>query len=79
VAKLFRGKIDWVNPARVHGHLIVFNAEHLGRILSKYATYYNEVRTHLALDKDAPLGRTVQRSGAIVAIPILAGLSTRLL
>jgi len=36
--------------------------------------YYNEARTHLALDKDAPLGRAVQRTGAIVAIPILSGL-----
>src|SRR5229473_8695862 len=26
-------------------HLIVFNAEHLRRILAKYTTYYNEVRT----------------------------------
>ena len=26
-------------------HLLVFNAEHLRRILAKYATYYNEVRT----------------------------------
>src|SRR5262249_26320355 len=25
-------------------HLLVFNAEHLRRILAKYATYYNEVR-----------------------------------
>jgi hypothetical protein len=33
-----------------------------------------QVPTHLALDKDAPLGRAVQRSGAIVAIPILSGL-----
>ncbi len=45
-----------------------------GKILSAYAAYYNEVRTHLALGKDAPLGRAVQRSGAIVAIPILSGL-----
>src|SRR5437660_1894981 len=36
-------------------HVIVFNAEHLRRILSKYASYYNEVRTHLSLGKDAPL------------------------
>jgi hypothetical protein len=43
-------------------------------ILSSYAAYYNEVRTHLALDKDAPLGRAIQRSGTIVAIPILSGL-----
>jgi hypothetical protein len=28
----------------------------------------------LALQKDAPFHRAVQRSGAIVAIPILAGL-----
>src|SRR5262245_53675265 len=32
--------------------------------------YYNEVRTHLALGKDAPLGRAAQRTGVIVAIPI---------
>jgi hypothetical protein len=32
------------------------------------------VAFHLALGKDAPLGRAVQRSGAIVAIPILSGL-----
>src|SRR5215510_9753554 len=36
-------------------HLLVFNAEHLRRILAKYATYYNEVRTHVSLGKDAPL------------------------
>jgi uncharacterized protein YjiS (DUF1127 family) len=35
---------------------------------------YNEIRTHLALGKDAPLGRAVQRTGAIVGISILAGL-----
>jgi hypothetical protein len=34
----------------------------------------NEVRTRLALGKDEPAGRAVQRSGAIVAIPILSGL-----
>jgi hypothetical protein len=42
--------------------------------LSSYAAYYNEVRTHLALGKDAPLGRAVQRSGIIVANLILSGL-----
>jgi hypothetical protein len=44
------------------------------RILSAYAAYYNQARTHLALQKDALLHRAVQRSGAILAIPILAGL-----
>ena len=54
--------------------MVIFGEAHLRRILSAYAAYYNQARTHLALEKDAPLHRTVQRSGAIVVIPILAGL-----
>jgi len=54
--------------------VLVFSEAHLRRILSSYAAYYNEVCTHLALGKDAPLGRAVQRTGVIVAIPILSGL-----
>jgi transposase InsO family protein len=55
-------------------HVLIFGARHLRRILTAYSHYYNETRTHLSLDKDAPLGRAVQRSGAIVALPILSGL-----
>jgi transposase InsO family protein len=58
-------------------HMIVFNEEHLRRILSKYASYYNEVRTHLVLDKDAPCRRPVERFGDIIAQPILGGLHHR--
>jgi len=58
-------------------HLLVFNAEHLRRILAKYATYYNEVRTHVSLGKDAPCRRPVQRFGDIVAHPVLGGLHHR--
>jgi transposase InsO family protein len=58
-------------------HMIVFNEEHLRRILSKYASYYNEVRTHLALGKDAPSTRPVERFGDIIAQPILGGLHHR--
>ena len=54
--------------------LVIFGEAHLRRILSAYATYYNQTRPHLALHKDAPLKRVVQRFGSIVAIPILAGL-----
>ena len=54
--------------------LVIFNEAHLRRILSAYATYYNQTRPHLALHKDAPLKRVVQRFGSIVAIPVLAGL-----
>jgi ferritin-like metal-binding protein YciE len=35
-------------------HLIAFNADHLRRIFAKYAIYYNEMRTHISLGKDAP-------------------------
>jgi len=58
-------------------HVIVFNEEHLQRILSKYASYYNEVRTHLSLGKDAPCTRPIERFGDIVAEPILGGLHHR--
>ena len=58
-------------------HLLVFNAEHLRRILAKYASYYNEVRTHVALGKDAPCRRPIERFGDIVAHPILGGLHHR--
>jgi transposase InsO family protein len=54
--------------------VIILSEMQLRRILSAYAAYYNQARTHLTLRKDAPLHRAVQRSGAIVAIPILAGL-----
>jgi transposase InsO family protein len=54
--------------------ILIFGESHLRRVISAYAAYYNQARTHLALQKDAPLRRAVQRSGAIVAIPILAGL-----
>ncbi len=58
-------------------HLIVFNAEHLGRILAKYVAYYNEVRTHVSLGKDTPCTRPIERFGDIIAHPILGGLHHR--
>ena len=54
--------------------MLIFGESHLRRVLASYTAYYNQSRTHLALQKDAPLHRTIQRSGVIVAIPILAGL-----
>jgi transposase InsO family protein len=58
-------------------HLIVFNAEHLRRILTRYATYYNKVRTHVSLGKDVPCARPIERFGDIVAYPIFGGLHHR--
>src|SRR5881398_2388024 len=54
--------------------MLIFSESHLRRVLASYAAYYNQARTHLALQKDAPLHRAVQRSGVVIAIPILSGL-----
>jgi transposase InsO family protein len=58
-------------------HVIVLGEEHLRVILAKYASYYNEVRTHVSLGKDAPCTRAIEWLGDIVAQPILGGLHHR--
>jgi transposase InsO family protein len=55
-------------------HCVVLSEAHLCRILQTYAGYYNNVRTHRSLDKDAPVSRPVQRTGSISSRPILGGL-----
>jgi hypothetical protein len=54
--------------------VVVFGERHLQRVLSAYASYYNQTRTHRSLCKDLPLRRAIQRTGDIAAIPILGGL-----
>jgi hypothetical protein len=54
--------------------LVILGEAHLRRILSAYAGYYNHTRTHLALNKDCPLERPIQRFGSVTAIHVLAGL-----
>ena len=55
-------------------HVIVLGEAHLRRILTKYAAYYNELRTHRSLNKDAPIYRAIQHMGCIISAPILGGL-----
>ena len=55
-------------------HFIVLGEAHLRRILRTYARYYNDIRTHRSLEKDAPVSRPVQRIGIISSRPILGGL-----
>src|SRR6202048_687946 len=55
-------------------HIIVLGEMHLRRILRSYARYYNEIRTHRSLDKDAPVTRPVQRVGVIISRAVLGGL-----
>jgi transposase InsO family protein len=55
-------------------HIVVSGEAHLRRILAAYANYYNELRTHQSLGKDAPAHRPIQRLGRLAARPILGGL-----
>ena len=55
-------------------HIIVLGEMHLRRVLKSYADYYNSVRTHRSLNKDAPISRLLQRTGVISSRAILGGL-----
>jgi len=55
-------------------HLVVFDEAQLRRVLKNYASYYNQVRTHLSLSNNAPDFRRPQKVGCIAAIPIFGGL-----
>jgi hypothetical protein len=55
-------------------HVAVFGERHLRHVLLSYMNYYNEVRTHLSLGKDAPASRRVHRAGHILRRPVLGGL-----
>jgi len=57
-------------------HIIVLGEMHLRRVLKSYADYYNRFRTHRSLNKDAPVSRSVQRTGVIVQAPSWADFIT---
>ncbi|MCH8060503.1 MAG: transposase [Proteobacteria bacterium] len=75
----------WQNPyaERVIGsmrrecriHVIVLGPRHLKRVLTQIVDYYNGVRTHLALRKDAPGRRPVELSceGRIIELKKVGG------
>ena len=60
-------------------HVVVLGERHLRRILNSYFEYYNDDRTHLSLDKDAPNERVVEAPelGEVVAKPMVGGLHHR--
>ena len=55
-------------------HILVVGEQHLRHILMCYVEYYNSVRTHLSLGKDAPARRVIQHAGCIQMRPVLGGL-----
>jgi transposase InsO family protein len=60
-------------------HVIVLGERHLLRLVRQHASYYNEDRPHMSLDRDAPVTRPVepQSAGRVVALPRGAGLHHR--
>jgi len=59
--------------------MIVYNERSLYRHLKSFVEYYHRSRSHLALEKDAPEPRPIQKQecGPIVSLPVLAGLHHR--
>ena len=60
-------------------HMIVLSERSLRRHLIRFVAYYLRSRTHLALNKDAPIPRQVARprTGRVVAIPQVGGVHHR--
>jgi len=56
-------------------HVIVLKEAHLLRILRDYSAYYQEARTHLSLERNAPNPRNVEppSRGRVIAIPQVGG------
>ena len=55
-------------------YVLALGEEHLRRVLQSYGRYYNELRTHRSLNKDAPIHRGIESLGAIISRPVLGGL-----
>jgi transposase InsO family protein len=62
-------------------HVIILNERHLKRLMTDYALYYHEDRTHLGLAKETPAERKKEASTRItcrvVSMPRLGGLHHR--
>lgn len=60
-------------------HVVVLSESTLRRILKSYLEYYQNSRTHLSLEKDAPEPRAIHPPGlgSVVEIPEVAGLHHR--
>jgi putative transposase len=60
-------------------HMIVINEDHLIRILTSYFEYYHRSRTHLSLDRNAPIPREIEPpdQGEVISTPEVGGLHHR--
>ncbi|MFT7619059.1 MAG: putative transposase [Planctomycetota bacterium] len=58
-------------------HIIPMGERHLLDVLNEYVKYYNECRTQLSLDGNAPEPRRVEGDGDVITTPVLGGLHHR--
>jgi hypothetical protein len=63
-----------VTDFAIEVNVVALGEAYLRRILTKISAYYNELRTHRSLDKDAPIHRAIQQVGCITSAPVLGGL-----
>ena len=75
LAKRLRGALIGSIRRECLDHVIVFHAAGLRRILKDYFEY-ERCRTHLSLEKDAPVSRPVEPPslGPVIEIPRVGGL-----
>jgi transposase InsO family protein len=72
----------WVGSCKreIIDHLIVFNEDHLRRLLCDYVSYYNSERVHTVI-RDAPEGRAIEArpspDAKVVGLPRVGGLHHR--
>jgi putative transposase len=73
----------WIGSCRreLLDHVVPFNEGHLLRLVREYVAYYHHDRTHLGLEKDAPITRSVtarpSSRAPVVALPRVGGLHCR--
>jgi transposase InsO family protein len=72
----------WVGSCKreILDHVIVFNEDHLRRLLRDYISYYNAERVHTRL-RDAPEGRPIEArpssDARVIGLPRVGGLHHR--
>ena len=72
----------WVGSCKreLIDHVIVFNEDHLRRLLREYVSYYNAERVHTVI-RDAPEGRTIEArpspGAKVIGLPRVGGLHHR--
>jgi transposase InsO family protein len=73
----------WIGSIRreLLDHVIALNERHLFRLSQEYIRYYDQDRTHIGLNKEAPGGRIIERrpcaASPVAAMPRIGGLHHR--